>query len=1231
MITTSNLKNLLNKIGFEETSNGVFIKRYPHFEFSELKVDFNEQKITYPELIKVYDTTSSGNFSHSENFVVLECITRLMDKGYRPNHIEIEKRWQLGHGASGGKADICVSNETGDEMLFIVECKTAGQEYNKALKDTKIDGGQLFSYWQQERSTKWLVLYASDFKDDEVVYYNEIIKCSDDANILKMAEKDNTQLTYKKAYTVQELVEVWKETYLEATYDNLIFGNDTQAYKIGIRPLLKADLRDFTPDDKIVNRFEEILRHNNVSDRENAFNRLIALFICKLVDEIKKNDFDEVEFQYRVGTDTYESLQDRLQRLHKIGMEEFMQEEINYVDDEYADRVFAQLSQSKRKSAIEDLRNTIRILKYYTNNDFTFKDVHNEELFYQNGKILVEVVQLFEKYRIVYSAKHQFLGDLFEQLLNKGFKQNEGQFFTPMPITRFIWDSLPLDKILHSESGGYRLPKIIDYACGAGHFLTEAVEAINEYMCSKGCAEQVGDNRWVEKCIYGVEKDYRLARVAKVSLHMNGAGKGQIIFGDGLEQYVEKGIVNGTFDILVANPPYSVDAFKAHLKLKNNSFEILPLITNTGDSIETLFVERISQLLRPTGIAAVVLPSSILSNDSGSYIAAREQILQNFFVRAISQFGSKTFGATGTNTVVLFLEKYNEPPKRKEQINDSVEAILSNNVSAEWEDKAIFDAYLQRISVSESDYVKFLSKELQFEQMQEISYFKECIEIFNVSAQLKALISKKSYKSLTPLLQEKEKLDLFYKQQFISERDKLYYFALVYKQNTLIITAPQSNDEQKRFLGYDWSNRRGSEGIQINSPGGMLYNAENRFSAGTLAAAVRHSYNDLQPQIPERQEYYTFARLQDMIEFARPVFNKAIKTSVDKQIVIRSKYPLVKLGTIAEIVKGKSITKAETIEGDVKVVAGGLDYAYLHNEANREANIITISASGANAGFVNYWDEPIFASDCTTVKGKSDIETLFLYNFLQSIQEQIYYLQRGSGQPHVYPADISSLQIPQISESLMIQIVSECQKVDEEYNASRMTIEEYRNKIRQVFESLDVMGGGKSLRLSDKDVFEVSIGKRVLNSEVGPEYEIPVYSANVFEPFGMINKELITDFSKDSVIWGIDGDWMVNVLPANYKFYPTDHCGVLRIKTDDVLPKYMAYLLNKEGERIGFKRSYRASIDRIENLTVKIAPIEAQRKAVNQVEEYEAEIQKAQVIMAQCANKKKAILDKYLN
>lgn len=75
----------------------------------------------------------------------------------------------------------------------------------------------------------------------------------------------------------------------------------------------------------------------------------------------------------------------------------------------------------------------------------------------------------------------------------------------------------------------------------------------------------------------------------------------------------------------------------------------------------------------------------------------------------------------------------------------------------------------------------------------------------------------------------------------------------------------------------------------------------------------------------------------------------------------------------------------------------------------------------------------------------------------------------------------------------------------------------------------------------------------------------------------------------------------------------------------------MAYLLQKEGEQAGFSRTYRASIDRIEGLSVVVAPIEAQRQAVAQVEQYETEIRKAQAIIDGCAARKKAILDKYLN
>jgi type I restriction-modification system DNA methylase subunit len=199
---------------------------------------------------------------------------------------------------------------------------------------------------------------------------------------------------------------------------------------------------------------------------------------------------------------------------------------------------------------IEDLKKTLRILKFYTNNDFAFKDVHNEELFYQNGKIVVEVVQLFEHFRIIGSSDVQMLGDLFEQLLNKGFKQNEGQFFTPMPITRFIWDSLPLTNIIKKDRG-MEYPKIIDYACGAGHFLTQGVEAINASVKKLDSDAEI-NRSWVEKNVFGIEKDYRLARVSKIALFMHGAGDANVIFGDGLENYADKGITPESFDILVA-------------------------------------------------------------------------------------------------------------------------------------------------------------------------------------------------------------------------------------------------------------------------------------------------------------------------------------------------------------------------------------------------------------------------------------------------------------------------------------------------------------------------------------------------------------------------------------------------------------------------------------------------------------------------------------------------------
>lgn len=1235
MITIGNFKEVLLSLGFtQDGEQEVYSKEY-HLNGNlvgdtRMSVNFAEKRLEFPADMRGGDRNTLIDDSHKENMVVFECVDRLLDKGYKSEDIELEKVWQLGHEGKSGRADICV-NEAGirQKMLFIIECKTAGKEYENAIKETEQDGGQIFSYWQQERATKWLAIYASNWDEEKrkVTHNCKVLNCSDDKNLLEVAEKKRKKKEeiadklYRDAKTTQELFEVWQETYNSEWHDDIIFKADSQAYNIGVDVLRKRDLKPFSIENsRIVNKFEEILRHNNVSDKENAFNRLVALFICKLVDEIKKGDDAEMEFQYKERVDTYEDLQDRLQRLHKEGMDEFMREDIFYVEKDYAQKLFSAYKGAARTQAIKQLDETIRNLKFYSNNDFAFVDVHNEELFAKNGKILVEVVKLFQEYRIVYPEKNQFLGDLFEQLLAKGFKQNEGQFFTPTPITRFVWDCLPLEKYLAAHG----LPKVIDYACGAGHFLTEGIEAINDIQHKRRDKSIPADNKWVRDCIYGIEKDYRLARVSKIALFMNGAGDANIIFGDGLDNDPAKGIENGKFDILVANPPYAVSAFKAHLKLQHNELELLPKILLTSDTIETLFVERIGQLLKSGGLAGVFLPISILTaSDKSGYIEAREQILSNFYLKAITLFDTKTFGATGTRTVVLFMERFHEPPVQKQLAIDTANGILSGNDNSDWNDSDILNEYLSHIGVTAEQYKAFVSETASIEELRSIEYFKIYVFEFEKTQQ-------KFPKNYTPEQIEQERKDRLYKKIREVEKDKLIYFTLLRWQETVVITAPTDNAEQKMFLGYDWSNRKGSEGIVLNPNGGYLTNEKNRFAHGTLATFVRNAFNNMRTEMGEENpltKYAVSCRTIDMLDFTKANFDKAIKTKADKKIIIKSKYPLVKLGSFAEIAKGKSITKAETKEGKVKVVAGGVDYAYLHNVANREANTITISASGANAGYVNFWEEPIFASDCTTVRGRNDIETLFLYNFLQSIQDQIYYLQKGAAQPHVYPNDIADLQIPQIEETKMQQIVAECAKVDEEYKTSRMSIEDYRKKIAQVFENMQVIGGGKSLKINGlllpiwgnqtkipQDEIELNGKYPVVTQEA--ENEIAGYT-NIDAP--------ITDLPL--VVFG---DHSCTFKYIDYEFVRgADGTQLMKFNTEIVIPKYMYFLLRQTD--IPNSGKYERHYKYLKELEVIIPSLAEQQSIVAQVEQYEAEIRKAQAIMDGCAARKKAILDKYLN
>lgn len=119
----------------------------------------------------------------------------------------------------------------------------------------------------------------------------------------------------------------------------------------------------------------------------------------------------------------------------------------------------------------------------------------------------------------------------------------------------------------------------------------------------------------------------------------------------------------------------------------------------------------------------------------------------------------------------------------------------------------------------------------------------------------------------------------------------------------------------------------------------------------------------------------------------------------------------IRLGELAYIKRGKLITKNQTVHGEIPVIAGGMVPAYFHNVSNRNGKTITISGSGANAGYVSFHKIPIFASDCSTIGESSEYSIEFIFFMLQYMQNQIYAEQTGGAQPHIYPSNLQSIRI----------------------------------------------------------------------------------------------------------------------------------------------------------------------------------------------------------------------------
>ncbi len=1062
-----------------------------------MEVDFTNKELIYPEEITIHDTTTS-NFSHPENFVVFECVHRLLEKGYKPQSLELEPKWKLGREAKSGKADILV-RDLESKPYLLIECKTANQdknsknsEFSKEWDRMQENGGQLFSYFQQEKNVKFLCLYTSDFVDSNLTYQNYIIQSHDNEEYL--IEKE-IEKSYQKANNVNDLFEVWRESYEGFYLNEGIFESNYNAYQVLKANKIFENLKELKEEGKY-HEFAKILRKHNISGKENAFDKLVNIFLCKIYDETFRKD--NLAFGYRgVMADSYANMQDRLMLLYKEAMSEFLGEKITFVSNDDIEKSFKKL---KVKALKDAMKNYIKELKFYSNNDFAFLEVHNKELFLKNALVLREVVELFAPYKLTQNSTNQFLGNLFELFLQKGMKQDEGQFFTPIQICEFIIYSLPLDTLLQERQKPLR---VIDYACGAGHFLNTYASELKRYIPSENLQEHY-------KNIYGIEKEYRLSKVSKVSSAMYGQNDINILFADALSSYElanptsnegEKAklqIEPHSFDLLIANPPYSVKGFLETLSQKSKKTYTLftrELNTESNNAIECFFIERAKQLLSDNAYVAIILPSSILNKDS-IYKSTREIILQNFDIIAIAELGSQTFGATGTNTIILFLHKKESFKTESGHIAQEYSLIKDRIDSENLADNEDFSQnYLSDYTAfrgfDRGAYERFLRGDMDSALLESQS-FKDYKNAFNISSEYKKLKDSKDYKDS----QDKQELEgkAFLDFALKIEKDKLLYFSLSLNKEVLIIKAPSDNKEQKRFLGYEWSNRKGDEGLkELNKPYlSPLFERDNPTNPNKLNFLVREAFNHTLESIPKELEPYAFrARLVDMLDFEKVEFNKAISLNPvrrlrntphhseysrhsegalateesffldssdfrpqnDTRPFANCKYELVRLGEILQSIgKGKRPASFKNVKGQYPFIKSSKIQEKC-NEADFDCEAIIIGDGGS--ANIHYMNGKFSCSDHTYIFIQKDstlnqLELKSIYYIIDSNLETLEQGFVGIGLKNISKTFIESIQIPLPPIEIQKQIVEECQKVEKQSSTIKTSIEKYQELIKAI-------------------------------------------------------------------------------------------------------------------------------------------------------------------------------------
>lgn len=826
-----------------------------------------------------------------------------------------------------------------------------------------------------------------------------------------------------------------------------------------------------------------------------------------------------------------------------------------------------------------------------------------------------------------------------------------------------------------SRKDGEILPYMIDYAAGSGHFITEFMHEIQDIINACDTSKYIEETRkhlinwqnchfdWATNYVYGIEKDYRLVKVGKVGCYLHGDGLANVILSDGLANFCNnkeyKGKLrkqvndgqkdNQQFDIVLSNPPYSVSSFRQTTRdyYTEQDFELYNSLTDNSSEIECLFIERTKQLLKDGGIAGVILPSSILSN-SGIYTKAREIILQYFDIVSIAELGSNTFMATNTNTVVLFL-------RRRDNY------FAANTKSAvDTYFRTLNDVTINGIETPASKYVAHVWEGLDYTDyitlLQKLPNDK--VKAHEIYAEYKKKISAKNDAKL-------------YEAILNIEAEKLLYFILAYSQKVVIVKSGEK-DVEKRFLGYEFSNRRGNEGIHAIQKGKNIDECTQLFDTNSYdnpekasSYVYRAFKGDYTSPIAEgMQSHISRVSLIDMLTFDRPIFEKGINLNSKKKVAFDSRYTLKPIDKLASFQSGlwkgeKGVLQMTKVlrNTNFKLNNGFLDYgdvAEIEVETTQLAtrtlqygDIILEKSGGSDTqaiGRVVLFDKTdnetySYSNFCSRIRvlDASEVEPLYLWSVLHNFycKGGTIPLQNGIRLLNIDMNGYSKIKIPVPPIAVQKQIVEEIAKVDTSVSDAMQRIDKYESDIENLLSSLNNADSTlntiapfatKSIKYGDIESETYITTDNMLQNKLGV---LP------FE--GVANISSITEYKPEDIL-------ISNIRPYLKKIWLADKEGgcskdVLVLRSADTskyLPKYIFYMLRRdsffdyvmEGKK-GIKMP-RGNKEDIMKYKIPMPNIDEQKRIVAQIETLELEITKARTLIENVASEKQAILDKYL-